>query len=801
MIRRLSAAILLSSTVLLPRAARAQGGGEPAPAATAPDSIVVRGLRRIDRKQVLDQSGLVPGKVLGYRDVQRAIQALYASGQYDDVRVTQDTARGRQLLIVQVHERPILVKWAVRGVNRVSEGSVRDKAQLAEGRPLDPAAVTRARGRIDSLYRADGYYLAQVKVVPIYENDSSRVRVIFDVDEGRRVAVAQVRVHGNTHFPMDQLVGRMKTRPEGFWWFRSGEYDDEKLRTDVQERLPKFYGDKGYVDFQVLGDSLIVNDTTGKATLLVRVSEGEPYRVGAFEIVGNRRFSTEELQQLFPFKGGDRTGFLGLGGTDQGPIYFSQERWDNAVNDLYTLYRNNGYIYANIQPQVIRRTGTDGKPVVDLRWAINEGQPAIVNKIEIAGNDITHERVIREAIVLLPGDVFRQDALIRSYQNISNLGFFQQPLPFPDTRPANDQGDIDVIFRVTEKHTGNINFGASVGQGTGVGGFLGLDEPNLFGKGKKGHFQWQFGQNISDFQLSYTDPAIKDSRISGTVDVHNTRLRYTIADLGTLKREGASIQLGFPVFNDRYTRVFFSYAIDDQTFTGATTGLASLSCNNCIRSTIGVSLLRDTRIDLPFPTAGTMHSIGISQSGGPLGGSGNFQRLDLEGRWYAPLGQLGGAASTSPIKFVMGLSSRSGIVFGNSPFFDQLFTMGGVQYGIPLRGYDEFSITPRGYDPTATNGQASASSFGKAYFATTGELGARISQMFYLSAFVDAGNVWAKAGEFNPTRLFRGAGVGVSIISPLGPIGIDWAYGFDRTDTFGRPAPGFKLHFKLGNFF
>src|SRR5439155_1508318 len=513
-IRQLSAVFLLSSAMLVPRAARAQGGETPAPAATAPDSIVVLGLRRVDRKQVLEQGGLAPGKVLGYRDVQRAIQALYGSGQYDDVRVTQDTAGGRQLLIVRVHERPILVKWAVRGVNRVSEGSVRDKAQLAEGRPLDPAAVTRARGRIDSLYRADGYYLAQVKVVPIYEDDSSRVRIIFDVDEGRRVAVAQVQVQGNTHFPMDELVGRMKTRPEGFWWFRSGEYDDEKLRADMQERLP-------------------------------------------------------------------------------------------------TLYRNNGYIYANIQPQVIRRTGADGKPVVDLRWAINEGQPAIVNKIEIAGNDITHERVIREAIVLLPGDVFRQDALIRSYQNISNLGFFQQPVPFPDTRPANDQGDVDVIFRVTEKRTGNINFGASVGQGTGLGGFLGLDEPNLFGQGKRGRFQWQFGKNINDFDLSYTDPAFRDSRVSMTVGVHNTRLRYTISDLGQLRRRGGNLQFGFPLFNDRYTRLFVSYAIDDQTFTGATTGLASLSCNNCIRSTIGLSVMRDTRIDLPFPTAGTMHSVGL----------------------------------------------------------------------------------------------------------------------------------------------------------------------------------------------
>src|SRR5438445_3804556 len=370
-------------------------------------------------------------------------------------RVAQDTAGGRQVLVVRLHERPILVKWAVRGVSRVSEGSVRDKAQLAEGRPVDPAAVARARGRIDSLYRAQGYYLAQVKVVDVYEADSARLRVIFDVDEGRRVAVARVQVEGNTHLVTDQLVGQMKTRPEGFWWFRSGEFDDEKLREDLQERLPKFYGDRGYVDFQVLDDTLVVNDTSGKATLVVRVSEGEPYRAGSFEIVGNRRFSTEELQQLFPFKGGDRTGFLGLGGTQQGPTYFSQQKWDDATQQLRTLYYNNGYIYVNVRPEVIRRTGADGKPVVDLRWAINEGQPAIVNKIQISGNDVTHERVIREAIILLPGDVFRQDALIRSYQNISNLGFFQQPLPFPDTRPANDQGDVDVIFRVTEKHTGD----------------------------------------------------------------------------------------------------------------------------------------------------------------------------------------------------------------------------------------------------------------------------------------------------------------------------------------------------------
>ncbi|OLD01498.1 MAG: outer membrane protein assembly factor BamA [Gemmatimonadetes bacterium 13_1_40CM_3_69_22] len=799
MIRKRTFIILVGSVVLAPRAARAQGE-TPAPPAVAPDSIVVLGLRRLERQQVLQQSGLAPGRPVGYRDVQRAVQTLYATGQYDDVRIEQAERAGRQLLIVQVRERPILIKWALRGVSRLGEHSVRDKVQLVEARPIDPAAVARARGRIDSLYRAEGYYLAQVKVLHVYEADSSRVRVIFDVDEGRRVAIARVRLEGNNHFSDAELVGQMKTGPEGFWWFRSGDYDDDKLRADLQERLPKFYGDRGYVDFQVLGDTLIVDDTTGKATLVVRVSEGEPHRVGTFEIVGNRRFSTEDLQTLFPFSAERRTGLLGLGGTQHGPAYFNQQKWDDATQQLRTLYYNNGYIYMQPHSDVIRRTGADGKPVVDLRWVITEGQPAIVNKVEIAGNNVTHERVIREAIVLLPGDVFRQDALIRSYQNISNLGFFQQPVPFPDTRPANDQGDVDVIFRVTEKNTGNINFGASVGQGTGLGGFLGLDEPNLFGQGKRGRFQWQFGKNINDFDLSFTDPAFRDSRVSMTVGVHNTRLRYTIADLGQLRRRGGNLQFGFPLFNDRYTRLFVSYAIDDQTFTGASTGLASLSCNNCIRSTIGFSVMRDTRIDLPFPTAGTMHSIGISQSGGPLGGTGNFQRVDLEGRWYAPLGQSGGRTGGG-VKFVMGLSTRSGFVFGASPFIDQLFTMGGTQYGIPLRGYDEFSITPHGFDPSASNGQASASAFGKTYLAMTGEVGARLSQMFYVAAFYDAGNVWARAGQFNPTRLFRGAGIGISIISPLGPIGIDWAYGFDRTDGLGRPNPGWKLHFKLGNFF
>jgi len=801
-IRRLTLPIVVSLAVLAPGLSKAQGRVAGVDSPPTPDSIAVAGQKRNTAASVIQMSGLVPGRALNYRDVQRAIQALFASGQFDDVQLLQTQADGRNILVIQVRERPQLVKWTVRGVERLAEGSVRDKVQLSEGRPLDPAAVTRALARIDSMYHAQGYYLAEAKPVYVYERDSAAVRVIFDLQEGNRVAISQVDIQGNTHFTDQLIVEQMHSKPEGFFWMHSGEYNDDKVAEDLRQTLPEYYGKRGYVDFQVLQDTLIVNEKTGKATLVVTVSEGEPYKVGTFEIVGNRRFSTDELQPYYPFDTHNRTGLLGLGGRPSN-AYFDDQQWQDATRKLQTLYYNNGYIYVQVRPDVIRRFDANGKPVVDLRWVINEGQPAIVSHVEIRGNDVTHERVIREAIVMVPGDVFRQDALIASYQRVSNLGFFNQPLPFPETKPANEQGDIDVVFHVTEKRTGNINFGASVGQGTGVGGFIGLDEPNLFGKGKRGQLQWQFGKNINDFSITYTDPAIRESRISGTIGVHDQRVRYVIADVGRLRRRGANVQFGFPLFGSNYTRLFLNYALDEQSYTGSSTNAAftnAFRCNYCVRSSLGASVMRDTRVDLPFPTAGTMVQFGFTQNGGFLGGTGDFQRVDVEDHFYAPIGTLGGSP-TSNVKLVLGLSSRTGFVFGVTPFFDQLFTLGGTQFFIPLRGYDEASITPFGYDPNAAVNGASPLAFGKSYFTMTGEIGIRVSQMLYLSTFYDAGNVWSRPAQFDPTHLFRGAGFGAAVISPLGPLGIDYAYGFDKTDITGRPAPGWKLHFKLGNFF
>ena len=150
----------------------------------------------------------------------------------------------------------------------------------------------------------------------------------------------------------------------------------------------------------------------------------------------------------------------------------------------------------------------------------------------------------------------------------------------------------------------------------------------------------------------------------------------------------------------------------------------------------------------------------------------------------------------------MGLTAKSGFIVGDpGPFYTELYSMGGVQYGIPLRGYQEFAITPDGFDVTAGGTQANPLSFGKAYAAFTLEAGARVSQSLYANIFTDAGNVYRRVREFNPSRLFRSVGVGVALISPLGPIGLDMGYGLDRTDALGNRKPGWQLHFRLGNFF
>jgi outer membrane protein insertion porin family len=802
--------LLFSAVALLCLGATARAQ-EPAVAGrcATPDSIAFRGLQRAADATVRTESGLIPGPV-NYRALDRAIKALYALGQFDDVQAACELAPGgaRSLLVFTVRERPLLSAVDVAGTDRVSQSTVRDRVDLLIGRPLDPALVARAMSRIDSLYQAEGYYLARVTPETTLVNGA--VSLLFRVDEGRRLAVSEVSIEGNRIVTDKDVVAAMTTKPEGFLWYHKGELDADKYAADVSQNIPTLYAQKGFLDAQVLKDTVRVDRARGKAAVDITVKEGPRYRIGTFEVTGSRHFSNEDLARFYPFGVQPKTitgavkGLVHVGrGSSDDAAYFDQTRWDEATRSVGEAYANEGYIYANVRPIVERtRVGPDSVPTVNLRWEVDERQPAIVNRVDVVGNDITNESCIRRQIFVVPGDVFRRDALIRSYQGIGNLGFFETPLAAPDTRPANENGDVDVIFRVKEKHTGNVNFGASVGQGAGVGGFIGFDQPNLFGLCKKGSLNWQFGQYVNDFSLTYSDPFIRESDVSGTVTAYRSQTRYYVSDVGQQTRVGGQLQVGFPVMGSRFSRVFLSYGAERAQY--GNTGLAaSINCNvvSCSRSTFGVTYDHDTRTGLPFPTAGGHQTI-TAQFNGFLGGAA-YTRYTGEIKHYATLAEFGGGGlGSEPMTLLLGLSSRAGALFGNPGgfFISQKFSLGGVQYGEPLRGYDEFSITPVGYRADANQNQANVASFGSAFFTNTAELGLRINGQLYVDTFYDAGNIWARPQDFNPTRLFRGAGVGASVVTPLGPLGLDYAYGFDRVEN-GLPAPKWQLHFKLGQLF
>ncbi|HMC55982.1 MAG TPA: outer membrane protein assembly factor BamA [Gemmatimonadaceae bacterium] len=806
-----------SICVALSLGATALFAQEPAVAGACarPDSVAFRGNSRVSDAALRGDLGITPGSELNYRALQRAIRNLYATTQFDDVQVHCEVGGGHAVLAFALRERPILGDVDVRGAERVAAGTLRDQVDLLIGRPVDPSLIARAITRMDSVYAAKGYYLARVRAETT--TVSTGAKISFIVEEGQRMAVSGVRLDGNTKLSDREVVSGMQTKPEGFFWWHRGEFDDNKYAGDLAERIPQTYGRHGFIDAQLIKDTLIVDRDRGKALVDIGVREGPQYVVGDFEVNGARRFSGEDIRRFYPFTDRSRTiretisnaaGVITRRGGNRDPAdVFDQSKWDDATRQVQEAYSNEGYIYAQVRPVIERvRVGKDSTPTVNLRWDIEERTPAIVNRVEILGNDITTESCIRDQILMFPGDVFNRDRLLRSYQSISQMGFFETPVLQPDVRPANEQGDVDIVFHVKEKKTGNVSFGASVGQGTGVGGFIGFDQPNLFGLCKRGSLQWQFGKYINDFNLSYTDPRIRESRVSGTVTGYHTRSRFIVGNLGRTTRSGGQVRFGFPIPGSRWTRLFVDYGGESVSY-GDEGFTSTIQCGggvNCFRSSVGVSVDRDTRIDMPFPSFGAHQTVAAQFNGGPLGGSAAYQRYTGELRGYATLATLGGdSPGSQPIKLVTGLTTKVGTLFGNpGPFFIyQQFSLGGVQYGEQLRGYEEFSITPNGYIGGTSTFQAQQASFGSAFLTTSAELGLRVSQQLYLSSFFDAGNIWAHPRDFNPTRLFRGAGFGAALVTPLGPLGLDLGYGFDRVDALGRRAPKWQVHFKFGQFF
>ena len=257
------------------------------------------------------------------------------------------------------------------------------------------------------------------------------------------------------------------------------------------------------------------------------------------------------------------------------------------------------------------------------------------------------------------------------------------------------------------------------------------------------------------------------------------------------------MNVGFPVPGAARTRVFTGYSItrteyvqfegvEDASLFGIPSGTQSTLLLGIVRNTVNHPL---------FPTVGSRQSWNVEANGGILGGDGDFTKHTLEGSWWVPVGQLGsgGPNQAGGPQFALGLTVRAGAVFGDASRFPfDRFFLGGVQFGEKLRGYDETSITPLGFFQERAAGIGEGQRVGDAFLSLSAEYALRINDNASISAFFDAGNVWFDPGDIDPSKLFRGGGVGATIMTPFGPIGIDYAYGFDK------PEPGWQFHFEMG---
>lgn len=765
------------------------------------DSLAVEGNRRVGAERILEASGLRVGMRVSYPDVQDAIHRIFDLGEFSDVRVLVSPG-DPAVFHVRVEERPFVARYDFEGLQNVGAGTVRDTLGLVDGEPLRPAAMSRATTMIEDLLAEAGFPRARVDTSLVRQD--SVYRFVFRVDEGPRLGLARIEFEGNEAFDDGELLGSMSTGEEGFLWFRSGELKREQYRQDLEQRLPDFYASHGYIDFAVVDDSVEVDRSTGKGRIHIEVEEGPRYRLAEFRVRGNRRFPSEELARRFE---------QGLDLPEDAPAdslpAFDRSAFRDATGDVGDLYRNAGYLRASVVPTIERLppdAGGEGVRLVRATWNIQEGEPSYIRHVDIVGNDYTHERIIRQRLGLLPGDIYSQDRLIQSVQNIQSMGFFEQlpPQEAVDIRPL-DNGDVDITLRVQEKQTGNVNFGMSASAGTGMAGFIGYEQPNLFGQAKSGRFRWLFGGRTQDIELQYSDPGILGSRYSGTVSLRSSRDQFRSFSLGERRQTGGSVEFGTPFPGLRSTRIFLGYSLfEDEVSDLRLFGVRPEDRNLLVsgtRSSASLRLVRDTRQGGTFPVAGSRNLLSAQFTGGPLGGDGDFSKYQFESEWFVPVAQIGGGLESNPIQFTTGLSFRGGLVLGDNPFFRERFFMGGTQIGEQLRGYEEATITPDGHIPRNSRAFSQLDRVGESFFSTTAQVGVRLTQQVFLSTFLDAGNVWARAEDLNPMDLNVGAGVGVSLVTPFGPLGIDYAYGFDRRDVLGRPDPGWKLHFKFGRIF
>ncbi len=743
-------------------------------------NITVKGNRNADQSIIITASQLHLGDELNQENLDRAIKNIYKLGFFKDVVIDVVTKDNTQCDInINVSEYPIIRKIDFKGTGVIKKKKLKEDYKLNIGSVASEKNIFHWQNDMLKKYREKGFLNA---TVAIYCKDIDTVRntctLKIDIEQNNKIVLRGIIFKGNNNIPSGKLKAKMQNKPrEGIFFWR-GKFDEEKFAED-KDKILEYYADNGY-PFAKIGNVYRTYDKSGKNMYLhIDITEGQKVYFGNVILDGNKIFKSKTLLKLIKFKKGE---------------LYSRKLFEKSIQNIYEVYGDHGYLFLQITPDK-KMKGNE----MNIKLNLTENFPAHLRYINIVGNTKTHEKVIRREMTIYPGNLLKRSRLIETQRKLAQLNYFDD-LKL-DTKVVDDSGHVDLTFKVKEKATETVSGGVAYSQIDGVTGNLSLSFKNLMGTGRKVSIQFDKGKTLNNFQLSFNEPWLLDTRASLGANLfyltRTVQYSYDSTGIDTIvvdsttdstvldtthnivpfdvseKRKGFSVSTGRYFQQFKYLSGYVQYSLQNiDYFTEDTVHVSDYiksQLGNVWRSSVLFSLLRDSRDDIFDPMSGSQTKLTAEFVGGPLGGGEHFQKYTFDARYYHKL--IG-------ISSIM-LRGAYGSCFGYKTPGDvpvtEKFLIGGVG-DMGLRGYADRSI---GYDNGTGYDYA-----GRAYFITNMELRFKATDQIYALVFYDMGNVWSSFTDglhkgFWPMK--KGAGVGVRLNIPmLGIIGFDYGLGFDR---------------------
>jgi outer membrane protein insertion porin family len=436
----------------------------------------------------------------------------------------------------------------------------------------------------------------------------------------------------------------------------------------------------------------------------------------------------------------------------------------------------------------------DQNGTVEASLAITENSKAYIERIDIRGNEVTKDKVVRRVLSLEPGDAFDAEAVNKDKMKIYNLGFFENVAI--DTQPGSEMDKLILVFDVSpERKTGTLSLGAGYSSVEGLVGFLQVSQNNLFGNGQAISAQWDIGDRKSSYSLSFTEPWLLDRPISFGVDIYRISRNQSYANQGYNQLStGGSLRLGYS-FRGAWDawKVFNTYRYQSDEYSDITPGLNLVAGTENV-SSITPSIVRDTRDNIFDATKGSYNILSVTFAGGYLGGDRHFIKPVYDVRQHYTTPAIFGWNWLNAL--VLGLHGRVGYA---TPY-DSGASTGKDDVPVSERFFMGGTDTVRGYVERSLGGKASLSG-GRFTLLSNVEYGFKPAPPIKLRAFYDSGNIWENVDAMNWPNVFLYPSVGFGMLFTIPTsviqIRLDWGYGLVEPDR----DPNGRIHFNIGNIF